>query len=454
MNKFKLIVIINAAWRRRYLIFLPVFIFPFVGYAIAYLAPTTYHSHTSMLIQETAKMNPFLQDIAVSTMLQERLNALGTLLKSRHIIHSVALELGLINETMTPNEIEKATKKISKSLTVTKLGENFLKIELESNKPEGMKDLLQSISNHFIEQLLSPERSSIQDSGNFFKFHINKRKLELEIAENALAKYKNNNINLIPERQTEILIRLGKLKQRLSEKQSEFSGTKKNLNTLEHQLSNTNPIVKKIEEKIIAIHSELALLRSKYTDNHSLVKMKKQELERLKSKRFKLLKTNQFIDNEQLHDPINSNKLQILRNKFESLTEEIKSLDKIILDLEQKTNNFSKNSKKLDRLVRDVKIKRQLYNELIERYEMAQLTESLGMFEQNKRVKIIDLPFTPSVPSNFPPIVFILAGGLSGFILGISLATITELLDTSIRRVEQLELLTGVPVITSIPKII
>ncbi|KEY90811.1 chain length determinant protein [Candidatus Photodesmus katoptron] len=454
MNEFKLIVIINAAWRRRYLIFLPVFIFPFVGYAIAYLAPTTYHSHTSMLIQETAKMNPFLQDIAVSTMLQERLNALGTLLKSRHIIHSVALELGLINETMTPNEIEKATKKISKSLTVTKLGENFLKIELESNKPEGMKDLLQSISNHFIEQLLSPERSSIQDSGNFFKFHINKRKLELEIAENALAKYKNNNINLIPERQTEILIRLGKLKQRLSEKQSEFSGTKKNLNTLEHQLSNTNPIVKKIEEKIIAIHSELALLRSKYTDNHSLVKMKKQELERLKSKRFKLLKTNQFIDNEQLHDPINSNKLQILRNKFESLTEEIKSLDKIILDLEQKTNNFSKNSKKLDRLVRDVKIKRQLYNELIERYEMAQLTESLGMFEQNKRVKIIDLPFTPSVPSNFPPIVFILAGGLSGFILGISLATITELLDTSIRRVEQLELLTGVPVITSIPKII
>ncbi len=92
--KFRLIVILSAAWRRRYIVVVPILILPIVGFAIGKLAPTTYHSHTSMLIQETAKMNPFLEDIAVSTMLKDRLNAIRTLLKSRHVLRSVALEEG------------------------------------------------------------------------------------------------------------------------------------------------------------------------------------------------------------------------------------------------------------------------------------------------------------------------------------------------------------------------
>ena len=60
----------------------------------------------SMLIQETAKMNPFLQDIAVSTMLKDRLSALSTLLKSRHVLYSVAKEQGLIDDDMGAKEQE------------------------------------------------------------------------------------------------------------------------------------------------------------------------------------------------------------------------------------------------------------------------------------------------------------------------------------------------------------
>ncbi|MEF1341686.1 chain-length determining protein, partial [Vibrio rotiferianus] len=76
-----------GAWRRRYLIVLPMLILPILGLGVSRLLPTTYISHTSMLIQETAKLNPFLEDIAVSTMLKDRLSALSTLLKSRHVLY-------------------------------------------------------------------------------------------------------------------------------------------------------------------------------------------------------------------------------------------------------------------------------------------------------------------------------------------------------------------------------
>ena len=125
----------------------------------------------------------------------------------------------------------------------------------------------------------------------------------------------------------------------------------------------------------------------------------------------------------------------------------------MINKLESEANQFGDNAKTMGRLARDVQVKRQLYDELIQRYEMAQLTGSLGVFEENKRVKIIDLPYTPSSPSNLPIIVFIIAGLVAGAGLGIGIATLIELFDSSIRRKEEVETITKAPLLTQIPKI-
>ena len=145
--------------------------------------------------------------------------------------------------------------------------------------------------------------------------------------------------------------------------------------------------------------------------------------------------------------------LQMVRGKFESLSEETKSLKKMISDLELQANKFGDNAREIFQLQSDVKVKRQLYDELIQRYEMAQLTGSLGIFEQNKRVKIIDLPYTPSAPANLPVIIFIAAGLFAGIGLGCGIATVIELFNTSVRSPNELEALTGSQVIAIIPKI-
>lgn len=469
--KFRLLILLSAAWRRRYVIFVPILIMPFIGLSVSKMAPTQYRSHTSMLLQETAKMNPFLEDIAVSTMLNERLSAVKTLLKSRHVLHSVAAELKLINDDMSPAEVERVIQKISNSLSVSQLGKDFLKINHTSNSPDGMKAMLESVSRHFIEQLLAPERSSITDSSEFLTIHIKKRATELEQAEQALAQYTNLNSALTPDMQNQSLSRLATLKQSLAEKQAELAGVEKSMGSLDEQLSKTNPVVGRIEEQIIDIRSELTLLRAKYTDNHSAVQAKKRELNRLEQERTIMLQQKQpGLNSDQLWDIASStntdelrsvqpllisqlHNLQVARGNYESLKEETKSLKGMINELEMKATNFGDNTKQLYRLTRDVEIKRTLYEELMSRYEMAQLTGSLGIFEQNDRVKIIDLPYTPSTPTNFPTIVFVIAGLFAGLFLGVGLAVLMEIFDTSIRLRQELEQLTGVPVLTVIPRI-
>ncbi|HCG5473040.1 TPA: chain-length determining protein [Vibrio parahaemolyticus] len=464
-------VLLHGAWRRRYMIVIPMLVLPILGFGVSKLVPTTFVAHTSMLIQETAKMNPFLQDIAVSTMLKDRLSALSTLLKSRHVLYSVAKEQGLIDDDMGAKEQEFIIKDLASRLSVQQLGKDFIQIQLRSGKAQGMESMLTSVSNRFIEQLLAPERSSIKDSSHFLTIHINKRREELDKAEHAFAEYKNTYSHATPEMQAQSLTRLASLKQTLAEKEAELAGVTRSLGSLDQQLSKTNPVIGKIEEQIIEIRSELTLLRAKYTEAHSLVQGKLRELKRLEQERTVLLSSKQpELNSNQLWD-IASNatvsslgeaqpllvsqlhQLQIMRSRFESLTEETISLQKMIQELESNAHRFGSTATEINRLARDVAVKREMYDDLVERYEMAQLTGSLGVFEENKRVKIIDAPFTPTIPSNLPSIVFIILGFIGGAGLGVGLATILELADNSVRSRRALEKHLGVPVITTLPKV-
>ncbi len=431
-----------AAWRHRYLITIPMLTLPIIGLLVGLLSPKHYSSHTSLLIQETAKMNPFLEDFAISAMLKERMDGLKTLLHSRHILGLVAKERGLTDDKTSAFEYDEIIAELSSSLKVKKIGMDLIRIDYKSSQPDGMKETLQVISNHFIEQLLAPERSSMKDSSIFLAGHIGTRQKELSKAES---------------------------EQRLAEREAEFAGATKSLGGLDLQLSKTNPVVGRIEEQIISIRSELALLRARYTQQHSKVQGAIRNLRRLEEERRHVLaETEHAINIEQLWDIASSARIssekgtqpllisqlqnfQMARTKVDSMSEEIISLKKMVSDLEKQTVDYGTHERELLELERKQSFKRQLYEDLLQRYEMARITGSLGLFEQGKRVKIIDRPYTPTAPSNLPLIIFIVAGFFAAIALSIGLTIILETCDTSIRRRDHLETITGVPVLSRIP---
>lgn len=466
---FRFYYIFASGWRRRYVIVIPLLILPILGLIVGISSPKKYEAHTSMLIQETAKMNPFLEDFAVSTMLKDRMGALKTLLHSRHILGVVAKKLQLIDDQTPAAEYDRIVSELSSSLSVQMTGKDLIRIDFKSHSPSHIKETLKVISEQFVEQLLAPERSSMTDSSFFLAEHIESRREELDLSERALAKFKDEHANELPELYIANISRLAQLKQKFSERQAELSGAKRRLGGLDQQLTNTNPIVGRIEENIIKIRSELSLLRARYTDSHSKVKAALRNLYRLEEERRTLLKTTgTTLDTDQLWDIAHSagglqssdlqpllisqlQKLQEVRSNVDGLTEEVTSLQSMITDLEKLTARVGEHERQLAALERDQNVKRDLYEELLKRHEMARVTGSLGRFEQEKRIKIIDRPYTPTNPTNLPLMIFVIAGCIGGLALGISLAIVFELSDSSIRYISQLEPLTGVPVLSRIP---
>ncbi|MDP2561331.1 chain-length determining protein [Psychrobium sp. 1_MG-2023] len=466
---YQLLYMLTALWRRRYMLFIPLIILPLVGAALGLTSAKRFESHTSMLIQETSKMNPFLEDFAVSAMLKERLDSLETLLHSRHILGAVAQELDLVDAQTLPDEYERIISTLSASLTMSLAGKDLIRIEHSAGSPSRMKETLETVSRHFIEQLLAPERSSMTDSAFFLEGYLETRHQELKQAEQALAEFKGSNSSNLPYMHSANITRLAQLKLSLAEKMAQQAGAQKSLGGLNQQLSKTNPIIGKIEDKIIKLLGNLALLKARYTDQHSKVKAINRELNSLELERQALLSQQQkTISSDALWDMASAatvndtdakqpllitqlENLQQSRTQLDFLTEEINSLQTMIASIEQRTAQFGAQQQTLQKLERDFRIKQELYEELLHRYEMARMTQALGLFEQNKRIKIIDLPFTPVRPSNFPLFVYLLAGAVAGLSLGGGLSCVFALTDNTVYRRDELERLTGIPVLSRIP---
>lgn len=466
-----IVIILWAAWRRRYLICLPILLMPFVGLGIGILSPKKYETYTTILIQEAAKQNPFLEDLAVATNLKSRMEALNALLHSRHILTGVAFQLGLINREMDETSQRREIGKLSKALRSQLVGEDLIKITYTANAPENMAETLKLVSLRFVERVIAPQRSSIQQSETFLQSELEKRRTDLNEAERTLATYKSQFASELPELHTANVQRLSQLHAVLAETRTALDGAHAEEKKLRERLSLTNPVVGKIEENIVAIMAELTSLRARYTDRHTKVQALIRRLTALEEERNRVMQqtpklegqnldrlwnmaTSNGFQNENGIQPLlvsQLERLQEAQSQCDRLEEEIISIEQEIDRLSAKVNGFGEHERRLNELQREIEVRRNIYSDLAERHQLARVTGALGKSEENERVKLIDPPFTPLAPSNLPLAVFIIAGFMGGIIFGTGLAFIIEMMDTSIRRKDALSSIINAPVFTRIP---
>jgi len=466
--------ILSAAWRRRYLIVFPLLLMPIVGLGIGMLTPKNYVTHMSFLLQETAKMNPFLEDLAVSTNLKERMAGLKTLLHSRHLLKLVAQDLNLINLDSSESDIEAKISKLSSALTVQLVGSDLIKLTYKSDQVQGMKDTLDIVGKRFIETLLAPEQSSIAASETFLTEQLDVIKAELSTSEKRLSTYKSDYALELPELHMSNIQQLRDTRQRLAQKNIELAGAKAGLSELKSKIGQLDPVIGRLEEQIISVRSELTMLRARYKDKHSDVQSAVRRLEHLESERNRIMNAApsfQNLDMDRLWnmattlnngDALNQvqpllvsqlQELQLAQTRYKSLDQEVISLNESVDDMDKRIAAFGFHEKNMKDMQRDLSVKQKLYEDLLKRYEMAKVTGALGKFESPERVKLIDRPFNPSSPINLPIILFVVAGLAGGGLLGVGMAVLVEASDNTVRRSETLQNLSGVPVLSRIPNI-
>lgn len=168
----------------------------------------------------------------------------------------------------------------------------------------------------------------------------------------------------------------------------------------------SDPALRSIKGEIVNLELELSSLKSKYTDEHPDVKALKRKLDKVR------------LD---------------LTNTMNQLTAQQKDL--------------SAKEIRLIQLKRDVTIAEDIYMMFKQKHEEARILEA----EKAKDVEIIELATVPSRPIKPDKNFNIIIGIFSGMLIGLIMAFVTESLDTTIGRVDDIEDLVQVPVLGIIP---
>ena len=463
-------VLLAAGWRRRYAMLLPALLLPLMGFAASRVAPRSYETKMTVLIQEPGKLNPFLEDLSIKTNLKDRMAALTALLTSRHVMQSVAEDLGMVRAGMPEAVSDRVVADLATSVSVQLIGQELVELRYRAATPVGIDHVLERIGERFMERVSAPEDSSMRESVAFLDRELAGATRRLEAAEADVSEYRAQHAQSLPEQRSANLQRLAALRDQLADHEVKLAGAESDFTETRARLARTNPVIGRLEQDIIATSGDLAVLRSRYTDEHSKVQAALRKLERLEEERAAMLKAGAELapadidrmwnlaavarkDGEGAQPLLVSQvaALEVARTRLEQVRSEMTNLQRAVAELAAAVEASGEVERELDKRQRAVAETQELVQGLRKRFEMAKVTGELSRFQAPERIKVIDLPTVPTRPTKPLGLLFVLGGLVGGLGLGIGLAVLLEMADTSVRRIRQMEALTGVRVLGRIP---
>jgi len=174
---------------------------------------------------------------------------------------------------------------------------------------------------------------------------------------------------------------------------------------------------------------------------------------RLKITEEQLRKFGEGVQNIRLAEPIQQKLVELefqLAEMLQKYTEKhpkVIQLKNQIRDMESDIKGFSGQELEYARLNREADVNKKLYAMLKEKLEEARITEAQKVSD----VSLVNPAVMPSAPLAGNRLAKLFIGGFLGLILGVSLAFISETLDTSIGTIEDVESVIKLPVLGVIP---
>ncbi len=237
----------------------------------------------------------------------------------------------------------------------------------------------------------------------------------------------------------------------IAEKRNQLSLTKE----VDYLVGSVTPQIAQLQQKTAAWQVELAVLEENFTDKHPQVIELKQRIEnaqeQLKSELAGLVAEKGISASV---DPISE--WQNLVDQAVQLTVKLRGAENQENFAASKLENFKKgNPNLLDkevelvRLEREARIREKTYMLLTDRREEMLLLQQVNA----QQFRMVDKAFEPRYPVSPNKTRIITLGVILGLMLGCAVAFVLEHLDDSIRRVEDIEKVLGLPIVGSIPKI-
>ncbi len=415
--------------RRRKILLLitPIFIV-LLSISSLYVIEPKYKSSISILVQKEETLNPLiLYEMAVNIASEDRLKSFNEIVYSRSTMEKLIDSLAFDSDVVSKFEKQAVLDRLRRNISTSSRASDSFEITFYDTDPVRARDGVALLANHFISTRLRLENRRNNETVDFFQAKLNELETVVDEQRNLIVSATTENMKQQPIDQTALQSRLQTIDTQIDELDWQIMQEEDKLKILNDFLSQKAPNILvdplyKLPVQNIPLGEDLSILlgeydqmRQQFTDSYP---------------QLRALRTQITEVTKRIPPAIESNLSNLKRLRGDQGTER----EKIINDMEKAFIAAQLNNSKQT----NFSIYQQLHNEMKIKLEQARMTRDIGD-KASEQFIVLDSPYVAERPSSPNRRLIVGVGLLIGVVLGGLLAGVAEVLDTTIRRQEDLE---------------
>lgn len=470
---------VRSSWRFRWWALAAGWAICIAGWGFVLSIPNTYQANARVYLNTQSALRPLLQGLAVNPDVESDLALVRQALLSRPKLEKVSRETGLDLQAKTDEQKERLIASLQKNITVqndarvnNSATDGLYRISFKYASRSQALAVVQHLLDAFVEDTLGTKRNGQEDAQTFLKQQIAEYEQRLSTAEENLSEFKKKNVGSMPDDRGDYFARLQTELVGLESARKQLSIATARLDELNRQLSGEDPFVfgfdanatasgnnegsGDLSARIQTLEGRLQELLLKYTEKHPEVVAVQNTLKDLRAQQAAELdkvkrekKVSAGLGSSFKSNPIYQS-VSIEQKKasveIAELKQDVAQREARVADLRRKVDMVPEVEAELSRLNRDYDVTKTQYQQLAQRLETAQLSESADK-TGTVNFQIIEPPavqLEPVSPKRMLMLgaVFVLALGTAA-----ALAFAMSLLNPVFVSARSLEARTNLPVL-------
>ena len=346
-------------------------------------------------------------------------------------------------------------------------------LSFRDGNPSMTMQVTNGLATFFIDENLKMREGQAIGTSDFLEAELESMRKRLEQKEQALKEYRQRNMGELPEQLQANLNLLDRLNAQLGQSQLSLRTAQVSLAALESEdrarqsnisvsvaAQGTTPTGRESEDamSLPQLKERLATLRSSYTDQHPDVvrlrtRIEKMEAELASAPPAAPAGSQPAAPPSRAMRPETANQRVMLEGTIRGLEAEIARVNHEIREIQKKVDATPKREQELITLTRDYENIKTSYNSLLNRKLEADISVNMEKKQKGEQFQIIDAARLPEKPVSPDPKRLFLITVAAALGLGCGVVFLLDFLDSSIRRVDELEENFGLPVLAAVPRI-
>jgi polysaccharide chain length determinant protein (PEP-CTERM system associated) len=449
-----------------------------LAYGVARVLPTKYKSQTTVLVEQPTVSADIVKPVD-TTDISQRLSSMQQQILSRTRLEPVIRQFGLYPKDIDRLPMEELVARLQKDIDVTPIqpmAETRSRdlpgfyVNVTLSNPYTAQQVCTAVTSMFIEESLRLRQQHSEDTTQFLTQQLADAKANLDAQDAKLAAFKGLHINSLPDEEQSNLnllmtftSQLDSATQALARAQQDKTFAE---STLTQQLGawqaaqgGHNP--ETLETQLAGLQTELASLQARYTDDYPDVIKTKNDIAALQKKIEE--GTNQKTGPETGKSPTVSmepTQIQQLRaqvHTYEQViaekTKEQEAIKQQIKAYQDRVQSSPVVEQQYKELTRGYETAQQSYNDLLKSRDSSAMATRLEQEQEGEQFRVLDPANLPDKPS-FPNRLLFAGGGFGGGLaLGLGIAFLLEIRDTSLRTERDVEFALRLPLLAMIPAV-